>query len=80
MKLLIARDAQSRMLALVHCKKHNLLNHYNVVCTALRKLTLKFIASLRKFALNYIVNYYPVSMSLFCLSHSFVCLFYFCPN
>jgi len=23
---------------------------------------------------------YPVSMSLFCLSHSFVYLLYFCPN
>jgi len=26
------------------------------------------------------LDFYPVSMSLFCLTHSFVYLFYFCPS
>jgi len=41
----------------VHCKKHNSLNHYNVVWSALRKLMLKFTVTLRKLVLNYIANY-----------------------
>jgi len=43
------------------------------------KVQIKIIITELKKVIFY-CHYYPVSMSLFCLSHSFVYLLYFCPS
>jgi len=71
MKLLIIHDAQSRMLALEHCKRHDSLNHYNFVWCSITQTCTEVCYNLCKVALSY---WYGALSTMLCLKMLDACI------